>query len=49
VPDHIIPKGMGSANRDDHPDNIQSAHRRCNLEKGSKRMHPVRRGRELGA
>jgi hypothetical protein len=23
-------------NRDDHPDNIQAAHRRCNLEKGSK-------------
>lgn len=38
VPDHITPKGMGSANRDDHPDNIQAAHRRCNLEKGSRRM-----------
>jgi len=37
VPDHIEPKGMGSARRDDHPDNIQAAHRRCNLKKGSKR------------
>ncbi len=37
VPDHRVPKGMGSAKRDDHPDNIQAAHRRCNLEKGSKR------------
>jgi hypothetical protein len=27
VPDHIVPKGMGSANRDDHPDNIQATHR----------------------
>ncbi len=38
VPDHISPKGIGSAWRDDHPDNIQAAHRRCNLEKGSKRL-----------
>ena len=38
VPDHILPKGIGSAWRDDHPDNIQAAHRRCNLEKGSKRL-----------
>jgi hypothetical protein len=36
VPDHIDPKGMGSARRDDHRDNIQ-AHGRCNLEKGSRR------------
>src|SRR5262249_35283264 len=35
VPDHIRSKGMGSARRDDHADNIQAAHRRCNLEKGS--------------
>jgi hypothetical protein len=27
---------MGSARRDDHPDNIQAAHRICNLEKGSR-------------
>jgi 5-methylcytosine-specific restriction endonuclease McrA len=40
VPDHIEPKGMGSSRRDDHPDNIQAAHRRCNLEKGSKRRMP---------
>jgi 5-methylcytosine-specific restriction endonuclease McrA len=38
VPDHIIPKGMGSASRDDHPDNIQAALRRCNLKKGSGRV-----------
>ena len=38
VPDHIDPKGMGSARRDDHPGNIQAAHRRCNLEKGSRRL-----------
>ncbi len=37
VPDHIRSKGMGSSRRDDHPDNIQAAHRRCNLEKGSSR------------
>src|ERR1700730_12795651 len=37
VPDHVEPKGMGSARRDDHPDNIEATHRRCNLEKGSKR------------
>ncbi len=38
VPDHIRSKGMGSSRRDDHPDNIQAAHRRCNFEKGSKRL-----------
>jgi len=37
VPDHIRSKGMGSSRRDDHQDNIQAAHRRCNLGKGSKR------------
>jgi 5-methylcytosine-specific restriction endonuclease McrA len=38
VPDHIRSKGMGSSRRDDHPDNIQAAHRRCNFDKGSKRL-----------
>jgi hypothetical protein len=38
VPDHVEPKGMGAARRDDHPDNIQAAHRLCNLLKGSKRL-----------
>ena len=38
VPDHIQPKGMGGAWRDDHPDNIQAVHRRCNFRKGSKRI-----------
>jgi hypothetical protein len=37
VPDHIQPKGMGGAWRDDHPDNIQAVHRHCNLRKGSMR------------
>ena len=40
VPDHIEPKGMGGAWRDDHPDNIQAVHRRCNLLKGSRRLNP---------
>ena len=26
VPDHINPRGMGGAWRDDHPDNIQAVH-----------------------
>ena len=38
VPDHREPRGMGASWRDDHPDNIQAAHRRCNQEKGSKRI-----------
>ena len=37
VPDHKDPRGMGGAWRDDHPDNIQAAHRICNQEKGSRR------------
>ena len=40
VPDHIEPKGMGGAWRDDSPENIQAVHRRCNLQKGSRRLHP---------
>ena len=35
VPDHINPKGMGGAWRDDHPENIQAVHWWCNSEKGS--------------
>ncbi len=38
VPDHREPKGMGGAWRDDHPDNIQAAHRWCNSAKGSSRL-----------
>lgn len=37
VPDHIEPRGIGAARRDDSPHNIQAAHSQCNLEKGSKR------------
>jgi hypothetical protein len=37
VPDHINPRGMGGAWRDDHPDNIQAVHWWCNGEKGSTR------------
>jgi hypothetical protein len=35
VPDHVCPRGMGGAWRDDHPDNIQAVHWWCNGEKGS--------------
>lgn len=38
VPDHIHPRGMGGAWRDDHPDNIQAVHWWCNGEKGSSRV-----------
>ena len=37
-PEHIEPKGLGGAFRDDHPDNIQAAHRDCNARKGSQRI-----------
>ena len=36
----IEPKGMGGAWRDDSPDNVQAVHRRCNLQKGSRRLSP---------
>jgi len=35
--DHISPRGMGGAWRDDHPDNIQAVHWWCNGDKGSSR------------
>jgi 5-methylcytosine-specific restriction endonuclease McrA len=38
VADHINPRGMGGAFRDDHRDAIQAAHSLCNGEKGSKRL-----------
>jgi HNH endonuclease len=38
VPDHIEPRGMGGAWRDDHPENIQAVHWWCNSEKGSSRL-----------
>lgn len=34
-PDHRLPRGMNGGRRDDRL--IQAAHRKCNLEKGSKR------------
>ena len=37
VPDHVSPRGMGAAWRDDHPDDIQAVHWWCNGEKGSTR------------
>jgi hypothetical protein len=40
VPDHVEPKGMGGARRDDHPENVQAVHGRCNLKKGSRRINP---------
>jgi hypothetical protein len=39
VPDHIDPRGMGGARRDDHPENIQAVHFWCNREKGSMREY----------
>jgi hypothetical protein len=39
VPDHIDPRGMGGARRDDHPNNIQAVHLWCNSEKGSTREY----------
>jgi len=47
VPDHIEPKGMGGARRDDHPENIQAAHRWCNSAKGSTRL-PSQEANGLG-
>jgi hypothetical protein len=38
VLDHIDPRGMGGALRDDHSSNVQAAHYWCNGEKGSTRM-----------
>lgn len=38
VPNHITPRGMGGALRDDHLDNIQAVHWWCNGEKGSNRQ-----------
>lgn len=37
VSDHIQPRGMGGARRDDRQENIQATHSVCNYEKGSKR------------
>ena len=37
VPDHISPRGMRGAWRDDHPNNILAVHWWCNGEKGSSR------------
>jgi hypothetical protein len=38
VPDHISPRGMGGAWRDDHPDNFQAVRWWRNGEKGSTRV-----------
>jgi len=37
VPDHLSPRGMGGARRDDRAENIGAAHGRCNLMKASRR------------
>lgn len=37
VPDHIEPRGMGGAWRDDREENIGAAHSKCNFDKGSQR------------
>lgn len=36
--EHKEPKGMGGARHDDHMDNLALAHRKCNSEKGSRRI-----------
>jgi 5-methylcytosine-specific restriction endonuclease McrA len=36
--DHVIPKSRGGT---DHPDNVRSAHRRCNEERGASGQMPV--------
>ena len=38
VTDHIQPRGMGGARRDDRQENIQATHPLCNMQKGSKRV-----------
>lgn len=37
VPDHVEPRGMGAARRDDHPENIVASCGLCNILKGSRR------------
>ena len=37
VPDHVNPRGMSGAWRDDHPEDIQAVHWWCNGEKASSR------------
>jgi 5-methylcytosine-specific restriction endonuclease McrA len=37
--DHIQPRGMGGARRDDRQENIQAVHAVCNSLKGSKRNY----------
>jgi len=37
--DHILPKKMGSSERDDHVDNLQAVHILCNSAKGSIRNY----------
>lgn len=36
--DHIKPRGMGGARRDDRQENLQAVHTVCNGQKGSRRM-----------
>ena len=45
VPDHIDPRGMGGAWRDDRPENIGGAHSLCNQRKGSIRNYVHSNGR----
>jgi 5-methylcytosine-specific restriction endonuclease McrA len=35
--DHILPRGMGGGKRDDRLGNLQPAHWKCNVQKGSRR------------
>ena len=36
--EHIIPKGAGGSNHDDHRENLALSHWRCNVSKGSSRI-----------
>jgi hypothetical protein len=40
VPDHISPRGMGGAWRDDHPENIQAVHWWCNGKRDPRGSEP---------
>ncbi|MGA9668283.1 MAG: HNH endonuclease signature motif containing protein [Terracidiphilus sp.] len=41
TPDHISPRGMGGARRDDRVENLQASHFWCNNRKGSRRLAPT--------
>lgn len=44
--EHILPKGAGGSNHDDHRENLALSHWRCNVEKGSIRWPESHRSKE---